>query len=94
MDNFQSSSRRADEQLEAMLHDVGLWAVNGRQGEVLCSAPSLARAMARAEQYAASGAVVIAICRLPGNSIIVFAEQMARLRRNIGVREMVHPVAA
>lgn len=89
MENFQSSSRRTDEQLEAMLHEASHWTVNGRQGQVLCSAASLRRAINRAQQYAASGAVVTAVCRSPNDNIIVFEEQMARLRRTITVRAMV-----
>ena len=92
MEDFQRSSRRTDEELEAIRHDVGNWVVIGRQGQALCSAASLDRAIDRAQQYAVSGAVVTAICRQPGDNIIIFIEQMDRLRRRITVREMAHPV--
>jgi hypothetical protein len=94
MDNLQTSSRRTDEQLEAILNDVGRWVVNGHQGQPLCAAASLRHAIDRADEIASSGAVVIAICHLPNDNIIVFSEQMERLRRNITVREMMAPVAA
>ena len=66
MDNFLSN-RRSDEQLEAILCETGHWAVNGRQGQVLCYAASLRQAIDRSEKFSASGAVVIAICRLPSD---------------------------
>jgi 2-methylisocitrate lyase-like PEP mutase family enzyme len=94
MDNLRSSSRRTDEQLEAILDETAHWVVNGRQGQALCATGSLHQALDRANQYASSGAVVTAVCRLPGDNIIVFAEQMKRLRRTIIVRDMVRTVAA
>jgi hypothetical protein len=87
MDNLQSS-RRSDEQLEAILCETGHWVVNGRQGQVLCYAASLRQAIDRSEEFSVSGAVVIAICRLPFDNIILFPEQIDRLRRGI-VRELV-----
>jgi hypothetical protein len=36
--------------------------------------------------------MVIAICRLPADNIIVFSEQIARLRRIIAFRELLIPV--
>jgi hypothetical protein len=83
------SNRRSDEQLEALLFETGHWAVNGRQGQVLGYAPNLQRAVDRAAKFSASGAVVIAICRLPSDNIIVFAEQIERLRQTIVIRELV-----
>ena len=87
MAKFQSSSWRSDEQLAAMLHDTSDWAVAGQRGQPLCSAASLGRAMERAVEYAASGAVVVAIRRLPSDDIIVFPEQIERLRKIIADRE-------
>jgi hypothetical protein len=58
-----------------------VWVVNGQQGRVLCFAASLSRAIERSEEFAASGAVVVAICRLPSDDIIVFPAQIDRLRR-------------
>jgi hypothetical protein len=87
--NFRSSNRWTDEQLEAIMSETGEWAVNGRQGQVLCLAASFRRAMDRAAEYAAAGAVVTAISRLSPGNIIVFDEQIARLRKTIAVREVV-----
>ena len=94
MANFQSSNRRSDDQLAAMLHDTGDWAVAGRRGQPLCSAASLGRAIERAVEYAASGAVVVAICRLPSDDIIVFPDQIERLRKIIAEREGKEGLAA
>jgi hypothetical protein len=94
MERFRTSSRKADDHLETILDEATHWTVNGRQGQVLCSAASLRLAIDRAAQYTSSGAVVTAICRQPGDNIIVFAEQMARLRQTIAVRRMASPAAA
>jgi hypothetical protein len=63
--------------------------VNGRQGQVLCYAASLRQAIERSEKFSASGAVVIAICRLSSDNIVVFSEQIDRLRRSINIRQLV-----
>ena len=81
------SNRRSDEQLEALLYETGHWVVNGNQGQVLGFAASLGRAIERSAEYAASGAVVVAICQLPSDSIIVFPGQIERLRGILAVRE-------
>jgi hypothetical protein len=63
--------------------------VNGRQGQVLCYGASLRQAIDRSERFSTSGAVVIAICRLPSDNIVIFSEQIDRLRRSITVRELI-----
>jgi hypothetical protein len=75
-----------------LLCETSHWAVNGHQGRVLCYAASLRQAIDRSDKSAMSGAVVIAICRLPADNIVVFSEQIDRLRRGIAVRELM-PVA-
>jgi len=72
-----------DEQLAAILDETDDWAVNGPQGKVLGHAASLRLAMERAADYARSGAVVIAVCRLPSDNIVIFPAQIARLRKII-----------
>ena len=62
--------------------------VNGQQGQVLCFAASLQRAIVRSGEFAASGAVVVAICRLPSDNIIVFPAQIERLRKCLAKSEM------
>jgi hypothetical protein len=74
-------NRRSDEQLEAILFETADRTVNGRNGMTLCTAPSLRRALARAADFAASGAVVVALCRPPADNIIVFEAQATRLRK-------------
>jgi hypothetical protein len=88
MDTMQSN-RRSDRQLEAILRETGHWVVNGQLGQVLCFAASLGRALDRSSEYAASGAVVVAICRLPSDNIIVFPEQIGRLQKLIAAHELV-----
>lgn len=86
MDNARSNCR-SDEQLEAILNETGHWVVNGQQGRVLCFAASLRRALERASEFAASDAIVVAICRLPSDNIIVFSGQIERLVKRIATRE-------
>ena len=74
-------NRWTDEQLEAILFETADWIVAGRDGKALCATPSLRRALERAADFAASGAVVVALCRLPGDNIIVFEGQAERLRK-------------
>src|SRR5476651_574072 len=87
MDNVRSN-RRSDEQLEVILHETSHWVVNGQQGHPLCSAANLQQAVNRSAAYAASGAVVVAICRLPSDNTIVFPAQIQRLRGIIVRREL------
>jgi hypothetical protein len=94
MANFQTSSSRTDEQLEAILNQVGHWVVNGQQGQVLCFAASLRQAIDRANQYGLSGAVVTAVCRLPSDNIIVFSRQIDRLRSVVAMRKSESPITA
>ena len=78
MENLRSN-RRSDEQLEAIMWETGHWVVNGPQGRVLGSAANLRHAIDKWAVFAASGAVVVAICRLPSDNIIVFPGQIDRL---------------
>ena len=76
-------NRRTDEELEAILHHGAIWHVNGQQGQVLGVAQSLQQAIDKTQDYALSGAVVVAICRLPRDNIIVPLAQIARLHKII-----------
>jgi hypothetical protein len=42
---------------------------------------SLRQALEKAANLAASGAIVAALCRMPGGNIVVFEAQAERLRR-------------
>jgi 2-methylisocitrate lyase-like PEP mutase family enzyme len=87
MANHQSN-RRTDEQLIAILAETGDWVVNGRHGEALCCTASLRVAIERAKTYASSGAVVVALCRLPCDNIIISAAQIVRLGKAVERREL------
>ena len=79
-------NRQTDEQLEAILAETGHWVVYGKRGEVLFTAPTLRRALDKSAQLSASGVAVIAICRLPSDNIVVFSEQIERMRKIIAGR--------
>jgi hypothetical protein len=78
----------SDEQLDAILSEPATWTVNGRNGQVFCTVSSLRQAMDRAASLVALGSVVTALCRMPGNNIIVFEAQTARLRKLCAGREV------
>jgi len=82
------STYRSDTALAAIFWEAGHWVVKGRQDRVLCSASNLQRAVDTAHEFAQSGAIVIAICRLPRADIIIFPEQIGRLRSEL---ESDHP---
>ena len=51
-------------------------------------AASLQRAIERAAEYSASDAVVTGLSRLPASDIIVFPDQIIRLKRRIAEPEI------
>ena len=81
-------NRRTDEQLDAILHETALWTINGRNGQSLGTALCLRQALDKAADFAASGAVVVAVCRTPGDTIIIFEAQADRLRKLCAGREV------
>jgi hypothetical protein len=85
MEKMQAN-RRTDSQLDAILCETGHWIVNV-QGQALCFAASLRMAIDRAWDFAASGAVVTTLARLPFDNIVVPLEQIDRLRKVIAGRE-------
>jgi hypothetical protein len=85
--NTVRSNHRSDEQLDAIRHETGHWVVRGQQGQVLCRAASFQESLERAQAYGVAGSVVVAVCRLPGEDILVFPAQMDRLRTAIAVLE-------
>ena len=82
------SNLKTDEQLELILYDTADWAIVGQEGQSLCFAASLRRALDRAADLAADGAVVTTISRLPFDNIIVNPNQMLRLRKAIAGLEV------
>jgi hypothetical protein len=81
-------NRRSDEQLDSILFETADWTVNGRNGQVLCTAPSLRGVLDRAADFEAVGTAVIALCRLPADNIIVFAAQAERMQKLLVGREV------
>ena len=84
--------RRSDEHLEAILFETATWTVNGRNGHVLCVVSTLRQALERAANFAASGAVVVAICRMPGGDVVIFEAQAERVRNLCADRETPPPI--
>jgi hypothetical protein len=77
------SNARTDDQLTVILYDTANWVISGQGGQILCFAASLRRAVERADDLAASGAVVTSLSRRPFDNIIVPAGQIERLRKII-----------
>jgi len=64
---------------------IGL--VNGRRGRALCFAGSLGRALDLSVEYAAGGAEISSLSRLPSDNIVVFGDQIERLLKIKGGNE-------
>ena len=83
----RKSTRRADEQLEELLDETGIWVVHGPGNQVFGAGGSLRRALDRADSYARSGAVVVAVARVPPARIFIFHDQITRLCKILQERE-------
>jgi hypothetical protein len=70
---------RTDEQLMAMVDEPGTWVAHGHNQQVFGVGSTLRRALDRATKYAQSGAVMVAVARVPPNRIFVFHDQIVRL---------------
>jgi hypothetical protein len=70
---------RTDDELKVMLDEPGTWVVHGHGDRVFGVGGSLRRALDRASGYAQSGAVVVAVARVPPNRIFIFHDQVVRL---------------
>jgi hypothetical protein len=79
--------RRTDEQLLGMMDEPGTWVVHGHNQQVFGVGSSLRHALDRATGYARSGAVVVAVARVPPNRIFVFHDQIIRLLEQIREQE-------
>ena len=88
MDSQYPGNHWSDERLDAILTEPATWIVNGRNGQVLCTVTGLRQALDRAASRVAFGAVVTALCRMPGADIIVFEAQAVRLRKLCAGREV------
>jgi hypothetical protein len=74
-----SSARRNDDQLLAMMDQTADWTVNGRAGCVLGASHSLRDALQAVFRFEDASHHVFAVCRQPGDAIIVFREQIQRI---------------
>jgi hypothetical protein len=74
-----STTLRTDWDLTAMLFDTANWSVQGQQGNILCTAASLQRAIERTDALSSSGAIVTGLTR-PAGDIIVPPDQIRRLK--------------
>jgi hypothetical protein len=81
------SNNWTDDRLEAILAETGNWVVNGRRGRALCFAGSLGRALDLSVEYAAGGAEISSLSRLPSDNIVVFGDQIERLLKIKGGHE-------
>jgi hypothetical protein len=79
--NDRSSTYRTDEQLLSILRETAIWLIHGRGGFSLGRAASLHQALEKFTAFAQSGATILAITRLPNDNIIIFEEQVDRLRK-------------
>jgi hypothetical protein len=70
---------RTDHELRDMLDEPGTWVVQGHGDRVFGVGATLRRAIDRVSNYALSGAVVVAVARVPPNRIFVFHDQIVRL---------------
>jgi hypothetical protein len=73
------ATRRTDEQLIAMMHDVVAWAVNDKRGKVLYRAASLRDAIREAMVYQAASNEPITVRQQPSDLTIVSRAQIQRL---------------
>jgi hypothetical protein len=88
MTNDKSSTYRTDEQLLSLFRETANWVIHGRGGFSLGHAANLQVALERYADFARAGATILAITRLPGDSIIIFEEQADRLRKIVAGLEV------
>lgn len=81
------ANRRTDDELDAILREVGYWVING-QSQALSFAASLHSALDQARALSSSGAIVTGLARLPFDEIVVPPDQITRLRKLIAGREL------
>jgi hypothetical protein len=86
--NDRSSTYRTDEQLLSILRETPTWLIYGRGGFPLGQAASLHQALEKFTVLAQSGATILAITRLPNDDIIIFEEQVGRLRKVVAGLEV------
>jgi hypothetical protein len=80
-----ASSRRTDDQLMFILDQTAEWTVNGRAGVALGLMQSLRDTLRAVFEYEAVGHHVFAVCKHPGDEIILFREQIQRVAEAEGM---------
>jgi hypothetical protein len=85
MDDGIASSRRSDDQLLFIMDQTADWTVNGRGGIALGMFRCLRDALRAVFRYELAGHHVLAVCSKPGEAIIIFREQMARVTSSGGI---------
>jgi hypothetical protein len=70
-----------------MLDEQGTWVIHGHNQQVFGVGSTLRRALERATRCAQSGAVVVAVGRVPPARIFVFHDQIVRLVEQIRQQE-------
>ena len=73
------SNWRDTHELVLILDRVGDWTLHGQGGRVLCHTASLREAIKTTVEYREAGQPVIALCKQPDESIIVFWNQIEPL---------------
>ena len=75
------------QQTRVLLHDVVVRIDHGHNQQVFGVGSTLRRAIDRAVRFAQSGAVVVAVARVPPNRIFVFHDQIVRVVDRIREQE-------
>ena len=69
---------RTDDQLGEMFDELGTWVIHGNS-HVLGVTTTLRRALDKADTFASSGAVVVALARPAPHRLFIFPDQVSRL---------------
>jgi hypothetical protein len=77
-------SRRTDNQLLSIMDETADWVVRGRGGKALGLRHSLREALRAVFGYESASQPVFAVCG-PGDTIVIFREQMTRVAGADGV---------
>jgi len=76
---FLSKAHRTDDQLLTVLDQSAIWTLYGRGGREIGRLRSLREAIRATISFETDGHRVSAVCQQPGDSVILFREQIARI---------------
>jgi hypothetical protein len=85
---------RTDDELRDILDEPGTWVIHGHGDRVFGVGGSLRRALDRAAGFARSGAVVVAVARVPPTRIFIFHDQIVRLIDAVRQEDLAVPADA